>query len=215
MVYNKGKADDVTALSPCDKSNIVSLTIFVSAVTLAEVVFYLGVIFVIKIKDFPKYAVNENGEVFNLTTNKKLKPQKDTHGYAKVNLYNNGKSINALVHRLVAIAFIENPFNYQQVNHIDEDKNNNNVSNLEWVTAKENSNFGTRNKRISDSIRKQNKGKYVKCIELDKIFLSIYDVQKKMKIHSKSVWSVCNGKSKTAGGYHWEYISETKWGDNI
>jgi len=59
-------------------------------------------------------------------------------GYLYVHLRKNGKSNNRLVHRLVAEAFIDNPYNKPQVNHIDGNKKNNNVNNLEWVTHSEN-----------------------------------------------------------------------------
>ena len=77
--------------------------------------------------------------------------------YYSVVLSKNGKTKTFLVHRLVAEAFIPNPENKPQINHKDENGHNNNVQNLEWVDAKYNSNYGTRNKRIGES----QKGKYV------------------------------------------------------
>lgn len=55
----------------------------------------------------------------------------------------NGKAKHEKIHRLVALAFIDNPNNYPHVNHKDEDKNNNSVSNLEWCDIKYNNNYGT------------------------------------------------------------------------
>lgn len=83
-----------------------------------------------------------------------LRPAPSRNGYLMVVLvnHNNRKTIN--VHRLVAEHFIDNPDKFEQVNHIDEDKNNNRVDNLEWCTAKYNANYGTRNMRI----RKSRKG---------------------------------------------------------
>lgn len=69
-------------------------------------------------------------------------------GYPQVTLTLNNKRKYCNVHRLVAEAFIPNPNNLPQINHIDENKLNNNVDNLEWCTAKYNCNYGTRNSRI-------------------------------------------------------------------
>lgn len=74
-----------------------------------------------------------------------LKPYKYESGYLIVTLYKNGKPKPILVHRLVAETFIENPLNKKEVNHIDCDKGNNNVSNLEWVTPKENMQHAIKN----------------------------------------------------------------------
>ena len=89
------------------------------------------------------YFVSEDGKVFSKKRGKtkELKPIKKGHGgYVKVRLYDDGKWKNFFVHRLVAEAFIENPNNFPIINHIDENKSNNNVRNLEWCTTKYNVN---------------------------------------------------------------------------
>ena len=78
-----------------------------------------------------------------------LKPVTDRHGYSIVGLWKNNKQKTYKVHRLVAEAFIPNPYNLPQVNHKDENPLNNNVNNLEWCNSKYNCNFGTRIERIS------------------------------------------------------------------
>lgn len=89
------------------------------------------------------YYIKRNGNVITYNwrnTGKKatLKPAKDKKGYLRVGLMINNKLCTKKVHRLVAITFIPNLENKPQVNHIDGNKSNNNVSNLEWVTQSEN-----------------------------------------------------------------------------
>lgn len=90
------------------------------------------------------YAVDKHGNVYSLVHNSsrrkgKLKPYVNTGGYLRVNLYDrNGKVKKHYVHRLVAQTFLPNPKNLPHVNHIDANKNNNTVDNLEWCTEKYN-----------------------------------------------------------------------------
>lgn len=88
-----------------------------------------------------QYCVNKAGEIYSLKVNRKLTPRDNNRGYSSYNLKNDfGELKNYLEHRLVALTFIENddPENKIYVNHIDGNKLNNNVYNLEWCTAKEN-----------------------------------------------------------------------------
>ncbi len=71
------------------------------------------------------------------------------NGYYRVQLHIDNKNRHVLVHRLVAIAFIPNDENLPQINHKDENKGNNRVENLEWCTAKYNSNYGERTEKSS------------------------------------------------------------------
>jgi hypothetical protein len=84
------------------------------------------------------YKISDEGNVHSFYYNKKLKPKITDGGYAQVTLVKNGTFNYHLIHRLVAINFIENPKNKREVNHKDFDKQNNSINNLEWVTASEN-----------------------------------------------------------------------------
>ena len=86
---------------------------------------------------FDDYLCNEEGEIYSLKRNRILKGR-SMRGYRRVVLMKDGKQVNALVHRLIAQTFIPNPENKPYINHIDGDKTNNSVSNLEWCTQKEN-----------------------------------------------------------------------------
>lgn len=91
---------------------------------------------VAKLRGFPDYEVNTLGEVFSTRTGTKrqLKPSTST-GYAKVGIVNTkGETKNLQIHRMVAMCFIPNPKKLEIVNHIDGNKLNNNLSNLEWVS---------------------------------------------------------------------------------
>lgn len=125
-------------------------------------------------------------------------------GYYNVVLNNSDGGKTFKVHRLVAIAFVENKNNLPQVNHKDENKINNCVENLEWCTAKYNSNYGTKTKRAAKAQSK--KVAKMKNGGIIEIYDSLHDVTRKTGISFKNVCSVCNGLRKTAGGYEWKYI---------
>lgn len=102
------------------------------------------------------YSVSNYGEVKNNRTGRLMKQRKTEKGYLRVGLTTNGKPKCMRVHRLVAQAFIPNPEDKPEVNHIDFNKENNCVNNLEWVTGKENTNHSLGNRKKSNKIECKN-----------------------------------------------------------
>lgn len=96
----------------------------------------------INIANFEQYSITESGEVISHRDNQPLTPWVANNGYLQVSL---GKSSsNKNIHRLVAMHYLPNPYQYDYVNHKDGDKTNNHVDNLEWCSAAENSNHALR-----------------------------------------------------------------------
>ncbi len=91
------------------------------------------------IKDFENYSVSNLGRVKNNATDRILKPGINCHGYYHVSLYQDCIKFTKKIHKLIAEYFIDNPYNKKCIDHIDNNRLNNNVSNLRWVTFQENS----------------------------------------------------------------------------
>lgn len=158
------------------------------------------------IKGYESYFINELGEILS-TKNKqqrilKKKLDKNT-GYYKIILSEKGKTKTYNIHRLVANAFINNPFNYKYVNHKDENKQNNSVDNLEWCTHKYNDNYGTRNERLSEKHSK-------KILQIDvngktiKEWNSIKEINNNLNIRIE--WSLKHNTIKN--NCYWKYKEE-------
>lgn len=152
-----------------------------------------------------------------ITHGKIISTKKNNRQYIQVHLLKDGKEKMALLHRLVAQAFIPNPNNYAQVNHKDENKDNNNANNLEWCTNIYNRRYGTGYQR---SVEKHDYKKLAKLnskrvIQLDSeenilnIFNSIREAQDKTNVHRSNISACCKkGNRIAAGGYKWRYAED-------
>ena len=154
------------------------------------------------------YQVSDLGRVRSLNYNRtgKIKTLRlciGKTGYLIVNLCKNGTNKVHKVHRLVADNWIENPLpeKWDQVNHIDEDKFNNRVENLEWCNNAYNCNYGTRNERMAEKLSKP-----VICVETGVVYKSTMEVQRELNYSSSFVSRCCRGEQNTAYCYHWKYI---------
>lgn len=159
------------------------------------------------------YQISDQGKVkalgnggSNASKERILKPAKEKNGYMFVKLCKQGKQKNYYVHRLVASAFIENPNNHPEINHRDEDKTNNTITNLEWCTHFYNVNYGTRTERAKDK-QKIVKGKKILCVTTNTIYNSIKEASQILNMSSSSICHCCKGKNKSCGGLKWKYVS--------
>lgn len=162
------------------------------------------------------YEVSDLGRVKSLNYNHTgkeniLKPHKNSKGYLRVRLCKNGQVNHIAVHRLVACAFLPNPNNLDTINHKDEVKTNNAVSNLEWMSRKDNINYGTRNKRAAEAnINNLGVSKAVQMMdkqtgELLATFPSIRGAERVTGISRYGICLCCRAKQKSAGGFLWQY----------
>lgn len=152
------------------------------------------------------YEVSNIGNIRNFKTKKLIKPFINNSGYYEIKLSINNKKKHFRVHRLVATLFIPNPCNYPIINHIDCNKLNNNVGNLEWCSYKYNNNYKPKKYRKVGKCVKINQ--YDKKMNLLQTFNSMKDVEKKYNISRTSIRYCCLGKNKTCCGYIWRYVDE-------
>lgn len=151
------------------------------------------------VQDFENYLISNLGNVKTVNG----KPKKivyDNKGYGRVELWKNNKGRKFRVHRLVAEAFIPNPLGKEQVNHIDGNKKNNCVSNLEWVTPKENIRHAIENnlssikygsKNISSKLKEEDV-KYIR--ENAGINKSVRELSEIYKVSTTTIYNIINYK---------------------
>jgi hypothetical protein len=181
-----------------------------------------------EIKNFDGYLISDTGEVKSTkywgqfkrrNSDGLLVKRTDKSGYQYVNLYKKGHMYSVKIHRLVAQAFIPNPLGYRQVNHKDEDKSNNNISNLEWCNAAYNLTYNNLSKKVHEK-QKRKIGAYNENGELQMEFdsatsaaLSIVEFKKSLSFRS-AVSNICMAAKKELKilryGYYWRWLEESK-----
>lgn len=184
------------------------------------------------IKDYEGlYQVSNTGKVKSLQRHKKnhtkiqiveekiKNTRKDRQGYLLLDLYKDNKQKTIRVHRVVAETFIPNPENKETVNHMDGDKRNNEVKNLEWSSFKEqNIHFYEKKLKTDESIEKAIKAmnkassKKTKCLSDGVIYSSASEASRAAGVSASLIMRVCRGERKTAGKdengnpLRWEYV---------
>ena len=138
------------------------------------------------------YGITSCGKVWSYKSKRFLTPMAYDNGYLYVNLYKDGKRKNCYVHRLVAEAYIPNPDNLPQIDHIDNNKNHNYLNNLKWITCRDNVRKG-RNKPILQ-------------YDLDGNFIREWDCANDVGKEVQSNIVAClKGRLKSAYSYIWKY----------
>lgn len=153
-----------------------------------------------QVTDFPQYMVSNYGRVKNTKTGRFLNGTVNSRGYIRYDLCDNGKRLVRHGHRLVAEAFLEKEDGKDCVNHIDGNKLNNRVSNLEWCTQSENMTHAY----SVLGVEAYNK-KPVRCVETGEIYLSSYEAEYKTGIPNTCINRCCNKLRNTTHKLHWEF----------
>lgn len=145
------------------------------------------------------YAADESGRIWSYRRNRFLNAFFSNAGYLQVSLCKDGERKTCFVHRLIAETLLPNPENKPHVHHIDGNRANPALSNLQWTTPKENNN---------DELHKQRCGvrkKKVYCVELNKEFDSMTAAAREIGTSPSRVSECCRGITKTCAGYHWQF----------
>lgn len=154
------------------------------------------------------YEVSTFGRIRSFFSAKCLKPDANSKGYLRVWLVKDGLKKRYFIHRLVALTFLPKPFNYNIINHRDENPQNNYVWNLEWCNHKYNSNYGyvkakhIRTKKESGKIKKVGKYSDTKLIE-------VYESTTEAALSNGVTYNAINNaivNKRTSCGYKWRYI---------
>lgn len=167
------------------------------------------------IKEYPRYSVSDNGRVKNNISDRIISQRQASNGYMRVNVRTGSikyeKPITLSVHRLVAEYFLPKVSGKEYVNHIDCDKTNNNVANLEWCTSKENSMHAYRNKPLyrekcnNNIVKAQNSCKKHILAYKDDLFIGEYEsitqASNVLNISVKTIYNGLHNRHTNSNGY--------------
>lgn len=155
------------------------------------------------------YQVSNMGRVKSLNYKRTgveqvLIPQNDKNGYTHIGLRKNNKKTTIKIHRLVATHFLSNPYNLPEVNHLNEDKSDNRVVNLEWCNHKYNMNYGTILQRKSEKLSIPIL-QFTLDGDLIKRWNGARDIEKQTNYFQSNISRCCNGEQKTYYNFKWGY----------
>ena len=153
------------------------------------------------VKDFDNYEVSSKGRVRNSKTGRILKTQINDRGYEHLSLRKDKKQVEQRVHRLVAETFYYGDHDDLDVNHIDGNKRNNFIGNLEFCTRQENIRHA-----FDNGLKKPSRMKSIKVIETGEIFDSIRECGRALGCNQSDICKCLNGKATHCQGYHFELL---------
>lgn len=160
-------------------------------------------------KDIPghegRYAATDDGRIYSHLTKQFLSQFDNGWGYMYVQLTENGKTKPYRVNRLVALAWLPQPLGKNVVGHKDDNRKNNDITNLYWTTQKENVQNGQW-KELQDA--KGKKHVKVQCVETGEVFKNMGQAAKSVGVCRANIANAVYGRQHTAGGYHWVRVVE-------
>ena len=161
-----------------------------------------------RVKSVKRIVWNNSRGCYVTVPERIMKGRKDKDGYLLAHLSKDGKAKNYKIHRLVAVAFIGNPNNLPVINHKNEIKSDNRVSNLEWCSYSYNNSYNDKGKKIGKKAAKK-LGKPIFSIDRETGLImwweSIAEAARQTGISKSSICDCCKGRRKSASNFYWYY----------